>query len=788
MQVTNLYINGSRVLTQDEPILGDEIKLSLERDFTYSCIDTKMDIEVKFYCASGKNEIDFAYEEKGIDADGEIEIVDDCGTRSQTFTFKLDFKSYKSNSNFTTLGIIDTNSDWKQTLDEDVNVADLSGAIQDFYVRNLPLVYLYSVSDFEVTESFQNTREDIIWSPIPPISIDRFFIFPKGKSSINELEDGTEPNYNTIVGGDSYSYMSPTNSVIISSDGIFPTSFSTSILSVIEIDPIFKNMLDDGIITITTSGANGMSLNLIDTTYSFQYIGLREHIIIGEDYNNPRIAMACQMSGGSMGSVINSFTTTNYSANYATGTHTENYHTTYNGITGEVLNIKKGEKLWHYYSFRSGYSSLTSAIIINGVVYSPSTVVRFINYKKIEIEINRVLTIDFEVTKNIKDTIVGTADIELFHTKTKAYLGASLLNSVFGTTYNLCNTDCYSDLWFSRGDYLRGKTDVSNFIVKPKQFFSELEKVVCCGLGYFYNTNVAPEKRLMSVYDFYTDNIVPSQYRFEWEDIIDGEIILAPFLTPYYKEIQIGYNNSKDSRLDFCKQNNYTLKNKSDSVYSKVSDFIASMYLITKALRLGTSVEDKEYDNNIFILSGATVGTSPAYNATLSQSSGFLTDNIQTSNSLTNGINRRYATVFNLFRHLYKWGFSLFPDRENMVVNKYDGTSTYNIKLRDITVGTTNPNYQGLTDCKTTNYLANADLSLEDLYTNTIQQGLYVPTEITFRTAKLSTFDLIEMRAIQYDLFPVNADGKVYYGNLISANLVDDVTEIKLLRRFKNGI
>ena len=63
MQVANLYINGSKVITKDEPILGEEIKLSLDRDFTYSCIDTKMDIEVKFYCASGKAEIDLAYEE-----------------------------------------------------------------------------------------------------------------------------------------------------------------------------------------------------------------------------------------------------------------------------------------------------------------------------------------------------------------------------------------------------------------------------------------------------------------------------------------------------------------------------------------------------------------------------------------------------------------------------------------------------------------------------------------------------------------------------------------------------
>ena len=45
------------------------------------------------------------------------------------------------------------------------------------------------------------------------------------------------------------------------------------------------------------------------------------------------------------------------------------------------------------------------------------------------------------------------------------------------------------------------------------------------------------------------------------------------------------------------------------------------------------------------------------------------------------------------------------------------------------------------------------------------------------------------MRAHQYDLFSVTDGVNTYYGNLISANLDEnDITEIKLLRRFKDGI
>jgi hypothetical protein len=84
--------------------------------------------------------------------------------------------------------------------------------------------------------------------------------------------------------------------------------------------------------------------------------------------------------------------------------------------------------------------------------------------------------------------------------------------------------------------------------------------------------------------------------------------------------------------------------------------------------------------------------------------------------------------------------------------------------------------------------MVKVDKTIDNLLTDLIENAIYVPSQITFKTAKLSSLDLIAMRAHQYDLFSVSDGVNTYYGNLISANLEDDVTEIKLLRRFKDGI
>jgi hypothetical protein len=607
-------------------------------------------------------------------------------------------------------------------------------------------------------------------------------IYPQTNTTINDLEDGAQllsqtyllHNFNglptlQIMNPELTEYIDPSGATI--TPPIFVSPFDSFVIPDIEPQPIFDNVLEDGTLTIATTGSTDFEMYFNGTTINrtFTVREFKECVGIGTSWTEMRGYM----------SQLNDQTANILALGGAPLTWTYNHPSISTKSVTRTYDVKKGEKVWIWYQmFHEPYLANTGA-----------TIYQFDHY---QIDINRDITIDFTLTKNVANSIGSSSDIEPYHTKTKAFLAQSALNTIFGTTENIGDTDCYNDLWFSRGDYLRGKQNIADLIVKPSDFFRELEKVVCCGLGYFYDTTPSGIKKLMSVYDFYSDTLVPSQYQFDYDDLIDGKIELSPFLSPYYKQIQIGYSNFKDSEKDFCKQNTYSIDNASDSTYSKISDFIASMFVITRALKLGTEDKELEFDKNIFILSGANVTATPVnLNATLSQTSGFLADNIFVNPSNVAGINRRYATALNLFRHLYKWGFSLFANKTELLVPKYDGITppTYDWEIRDTTGSSTDPYYHSLSLCKLPldNYVK-VDRSIEDIYTDFIQSGLYVPTQITFKTANLSSLDLIAMRAHQYDLFSVTDGTNTYYGNLISANLEDDVTEIKLLRRFKNGL
>jgi hypothetical protein len=815
MEVTKIVINGIEITTIDKPIGLEVIKLSLDRDFQYSCVDTKIEAELKFYCASGKTELDAEYESKGVEATGYIEITDSCGTNAETYQFDLDFKKYSNQGEFTTIGLIDVNSLWKKDLEKEVNLKvnlidpTILDEPEDFYIRNLPLVYTYASQNVyaKINQDTLNLEHTAAWiggrpvlyntspptippaaAPIPPNSIPYppfgtityyqdilHYIMPRVDVTRNDLEnsDGLLMDYFNIDG------PIPITTMEFSDVSGTVTTITNGTYSETEPEPIFENSLSAGEFTINTFN-DQLTLDLLDiTSAKCELAEINEIISLGKTYSSPRYIMKNQVYASS--TIINTSTPTAYTLSY-------------NKSISLTLEVKEQEKVWVYYEIL--YKQIEDPAPVYDPVsgkwqYYPYNQIQF---KDVSYVMSNTIDIEFKLTKDVKAPIVNASEIVPYHTKTKAYKGFNFLNKVFGTIDNIADSDndCFSDLWFSRGDYIRGKINVADFIVKPSDFFRELEKVVCCGLGYFYDTVPAGEKRLMSVYDFYSDTLVPSQYQFSDSDLIDGIIEIAPFLAPYYKEIQIGYSNSKDSPKELCAQNDYSIDNDSDSNYSKVSDFIASQYIINNALRLGTVDEELEFDRNIFILSGTTVSGSPTnYNVTLSQTSGFLGDNVIVDGMAIAGINKRYATAFNLFRHLYKWGFSLFANKEVLTVNKYKGSTIYNGTIIS-TLGTAaayGTPYQSLNQCKLPR--ANAvrtHQTISGFGSINTEYNLYVPSQITFKTAKLSSLDLIAMRAHQYDLFSVSDGVKTYYGNLISANLEDDVTEIKLLRRFKDGI
>jgi hypothetical protein len=798
MEVTKIVINGIEITTIDKPIGLEVIKLSLDRDFQYSCVDTKIEAELKFYCASGKTELDAEYESKGVEATGYIEITDSCGTNAQTYRFNLDFKKYNNLGDYTTIGLIDVNSLWKKDLDKEVNLDKYAdgtdtGFATPFYVRNLPLEYNYKIDSFSHESNYPSTALQNYGITKMLHSLTTSIV------SLNELEDGnvltnSDLYLNVAQGQFRFSNVAQPDVTIVNTSnnksmyvrwqspntgiGVLPNAFfgMNEFGTVpIEPSPIFENTLEDGYLEITTDGENGYVLDFESTGAVLQAtaFGMNEIFMIGYSFTNAEYAIWGALNDITGTNNIQGLT--NVSGNLyrldsrVGGNRAIDYTTQYNSVVGGKINIKKGQKLW-----------LVHGLPLFNNNSNPTNLVD-IKYEKFTL--NRSVTIKFILNKNVKNVLTSSADVVPFHTLISAYYGQTILSTIFNCFQSFAQFQCYNDLWFSKGDLIRGKVNRANTIVKPSDFFRELEKVVCCGLGYFYDTPT-PQKKLMTVYDFYSDTLVPSQYQFSDSDLIDGIIEIAPFLAPYYKEINIGYSNSKDSPKDFCKQNSYSVNNDSDSNYSKVSEFIASQYIITRALRLGTQDETLEFDDNIFIFSGGQLGT---YNATLSQTSGVLADTVLSTPINGEGINRRYATVFNLFRHLYKWGFSLFADKDKMSAIKYEGNSIYDYAIQYL-LGSPTPPYTALNVCKLpVSELVKVDKTIDNI-NDLIEKNIYVPSQITFKTAKLSSLDLIAMRAHQYDLFSVSDGVNTYYGNLISANLEDDVTEIKLLRRFKDRI
>jgi|LakMenEpi03Aug12_release.lakeMendotaPanAssembly.Ray.scaffolds.fasta_scaffold108817_2 hypothetical protein len=746
MEVTEIVINGIIITTIDKPIGLEVIKLSLDRDFQYSCVDTKIEAELKFYCASGKTELDAEYESKGVEGSGYIKITDSCGTNAETYQFDLDFKKYNNQGEFTTIGLIDVNSLWKKDLDKEFNLDTYANGTPtnfatDFYVRNLQIDYDYSSENVYALQDYDTTNTE-----------HRFqgqWIMPKVNTIKNELEDSDGLNMNYFVVG-----QTALRNVYVNDLAGVTTFISGIGFSATEPQEVFHNKIDSGIFDITTVNTKAtldfIDISNIDTRIAF----IKEYICVGKKYLEARYIVQNIVANPNI-SIVSTTPTT--------------VVTTYNKTYTDSFFIDYDEKVWIFYSL--DYRSITPS--------GPNEM----DFKKIQYTLENTVTAKYTVTKDTISTITSSADVVPYHTLIKAYYGQTILSTIFNCAQSFAQFQCYNDLWFSRGDLVRNKKNRADTIVKASDFFRELEKVVCCGLGYFYDTPT-PQKKLMTVYDFYSDTLVPSQYQFSDSDLIDGIIEIAPFLAPYYKEIQIGYSNSKDTPRDFCKQNSYSIDNDSDSNYSKVSEFIASQYIITKALRLGSQEETLEFDDNIFILSGGQLGT---YNATLSQTSGVLADTVLATPINGQGINRRYATVFNLFRHLYKWGFSLFADKDTLNAKKYEGNSIYDYAIQYL-LGSPTPPYTALNVCKLpVSELVKVDRTIDNI-NDLIEKNIYVPSQITFKTAKLSSLDLIAMRAHQYDLFSVSDGVNTYYGNLISANLEDDVTEIKLLRRFKDGI
>ena len=365
MEVSKIVINNIEINTLDKPIGLEVTKLGLDRDFQYSCVDTTIEAELKFYCASGKEQLDAEYESKGIEGTGYVEITDTCGTNSQIYTFNLDFKKYNNNGNYTTVGLIDVNSLWKQDLNKEVKVSDFSGAMVDFYVRNLQSTYQYYSEKSSSEERLSGSNIIDINNTTGAVKLPFITaIYPKTETTVNELEDGIQLVSETYFLHDltglptlqamAAEYIDPSGATI--TPPVYTSIGLSLVIPDIEPQPIFDNTLEDGTITITTTGSTNFEINFNGTVSNanFTIREFKECVGIGTSWTEMRGYMS-QMND----SLVNLA-----SIPTPPSILTYNHPTVSTKSLTRTYDIKKGEKVWIWYQmFHEPHPSNTEAII-----------------------------------------------------------------------------------------------------------------------------------------------------------------------------------------------------------------------------------------------------------------------------------------------------------------------------------------------------------------------------------------------------------------------------------------
>ncbi len=402
MEVTRLVVNGIEITTLDQPIGLEVNKLSLDRDFQYSCIDTKIEAELKFYCASGKEQLDAQYESKGVEASGYVIINDDsCGSNSENYQFNLDFKKYNNQGDYTTVGLIDVNSLWKQDLDKEVNINSYaSGAptnfASDFYVRNLQIEYDYSSENVYALQDYDTTNTD-----------HRFvvqWVMPKVDTIKNELEDSDGLILDYFIIGQSVLKDQYINDVA----GV--TTFWSSIaFSGVEPQELFHNKIDSGIFDITTVNTKAtldfIDISNIDTTLR----SVNEFICVGKKFSDLRYIMRNEVANNNV-SIISTVPITIVD--------------TYNKTYTDSFFLDYDEKVWIFYML--DYNS------------QAPTFKNEMDFKKIRYTLENTVTAKYTVTKDTKATLTSAADIVPYHTLTRAYYGQTILSHIFKCIQSIC--------------------------------------------------------------------------------------------------------------------------------------------------------------------------------------------------------------------------------------------------------------------------------------------------------------------------------------------------------------
>ena len=367
----------------------------------------------------------------------------------------------------------------------------------------------------------------------------------------------------------------------------------------------------------------------------------------------------------------------------------------------------------------------------------------------------------FTANQNVSlGTLNTNQELIDYSTAIKAFPGGTIVNELYpNLSRSIFNDDCYSELCFANGEYMRNKINKKAWKLKPNKYLEELDKIVSVGLGIFYDNSGTATLELNEIGEFYKDTVGLS-ITSEFDDVsisIDESRL--------YNKIEIGYSNFKDTTEEIHRKNEYTIsqQKKGRSTWSKITDWIASKYLIKRALRLGTEDKDLEFDNDIFLIDTRNIDTFYLHSAsqnTTPSALGF--DTVYENNSSQNfGMNRKYCTIFNLIRSRLRWSFGMYKSRTAM-----DNTSLSNKEMQIVS-----SSY-----CIDAGYYnANKSIVYDDV------DGSYRQIPIFINVAHLMTLaEFLELRKKWYETVEITKDSDIYKGNILRADYKGGIVKFKL--------
>ena len=808
MELKILNINGVNVDFKDQPSGLSKINIDYERDSPFNGFNIEAKATIEFYCASGYNELKAEYDRAFVDGVGYIIISETCSNVETTFKFNLDFTKYEQTINSIKIGLIqdNANGDLKDLLEVEKDIPDTES--DQIYLRNIDVRYIYHSDNFSLVQTPYKENgapygEDITYSsPNPLANIDiGYVINAKTETTVNELEIGNALTTESVDRGDFFGVNSGTR-IFETASGVI-TNPSTIFIPTLYPFPIFENELEDGLLKLKTSGSTSL---LINSLGGINFLGsissFREIVVIGQRYEDPKYVKVFDLTDLAKTIQIPL-------ANGLTSISLNN--TAIPTVENEInFNIKKGDSVWIMYTFDFQSEPFAAQIVnfnttnpnqfvptspiftpdiqkdemINYVSsvdlnvwqwdkvlgipqYVPTTRTQVTSgvwqYNDIEMNIDRELDIEFVTDKRTNTGVFNnTNDMILGSTKVTAYKASKIANELFpNLDYNELEQPKYDDLYLTRGDILRNKAGRDKFRLNANKYFTELEKITGLGLGLFFDNSLTPKYRLEIIESFYKDDVFQT-FSVDYDDL---KVTVAENML--YKSVEIGYNVFKESFDELHGKNIYQIEGvvKGKSKYTKLSDWIASKFIIKKSLNLGSSSEKQEYDENLFILSidsnMATISDNSA-SATIGKDLVF-----EQNQANVRGLNRKYASLYNLKRHELKWCFGIYKGKTDLSTQR-NVNNQKEISYDD-----------GLGYIDLPNFVrASNDITINDIDL----QEIMIPNYLEF-AIPMNITEFSNLRKNWYSCIEVICEGESYIGNIITVNYSEGIANFKLIER-----